>query len=59
VAPLHQLLNVKVDWGHARESFSSPHRAGFKGAGDPETGTSLHLPERIKGPLNSCPFIEP
>jgi hypothetical protein len=59
MALLHQLLNMKVDWGHARESFSSPHRAGFKSAGDPETCTSLHLPERVEGPFYSCPFIEP
>jgi hypothetical protein len=50
---------MKVDWGHACESFSSPHGAGSKGTSDPETGTSLHLPEGVKGPLHSCPFIEP
>jgi hypothetical protein len=45
MALLHQLLNMKVDWGHARKCFSSPHRAGFKGTGDPEAGMPLHLVE--------------
>jgi hypothetical protein len=50
---------MEVDWGHAHESFSSPHGAGFKGTSDPETGASLHLSEGVKGPLHSHPFIEP
>jgi hypothetical protein len=59
VALLHQLLNMEVDRGHTHESFSSSHGAGFKGTSDPETGVSLHLPEGVKGPLHSRPFIEP
>jgi hypothetical protein len=50
---------MKVNRGHARESFSSPNGAGFKGTSDLETSTSLHLPEGVKGPLHSRPFIEP
>jgi hypothetical protein len=55
VALLHQLLNMKVDWGHTCECFSSPLRAGFKGAGDPETGVSLLFQSKSRGPFIAAP----
>jgi hypothetical protein len=38
VAPLHQLLNMKVDWGHVSKCFGSLNRAGSEGTGNPKAG---------------------
>jgi hypothetical protein len=45
MALLHQLLNMKVDWGYAHEWFGSPNRAGLEGASNPEAHTPLHFVE--------------
>jgi hypothetical protein len=52
MAPLHQFLNMKVDWRHSHKGFGHPNRAGLEGAGDTETGASLHLMEQIEGGLS-------
>ena len=39
------LLNMKVDWGDARDGLSGPHGAGFESTGNPEASTPLHFAE--------------
>jgi hypothetical protein len=59
MTPFHQLLNMKVDWGHVCKGFGSPNRTGLESASDPEAHMPLHLAERIKGAFHSGALIEP
>lgn len=59
MATLYKLLEVKVDRGNSCQSLGSPIGAGPEGAGDPMACASLHLPERVQGPLHGGPLVEP
>ena len=59
MAPLHELMNMQVDGGDARQGLDRPRGGGAKGPSDPLTGARLHGPECFLRALKTATLIVP
>ena len=59
MAPLHELTNMQVNRGNARQGLDRPRGGGAKDPSDPSTGMSLHGLKCFHGAFKTATLIVP